>query len=264
MSPKYLYAFWSKIEDGLKKTSKIFLMLDYDGTITPIAKKPDLALLDSKTKEILKKIISKKERFRVAIVSGRSIKRLKQLIGLRGLYYVGVHGLEIKGPNLSFIHKDATKTKPLLVEVYKDLVKKLSKVEGVLVENKGLTIAIHYRLASKESIPFIARKVLEAKSNAGLKLLKGKKVFELAPPINWGKGNATLILLERFGFKFTPVYFGDNKTDEDAFKALKNMGLTVVVGKKRSSTAEYYVKNIDEVLRFLQKLLFSNAFRKPF
>lgn len=256
MSPKYLYAFWSEVKNSLKKTSKIFLMLDYDGTIVPIAKKPDLALLDSKTKKILKKIILRKKRFRVAIVSGRSIKRLKQLIGLRDLYYVGVHGLEIKGPNLSFVHRTAVKIRPLLVEVYKELVKKLDKVEGVLVENKGLTITIHYRLASRRSIPFIAKRVIEAKNNAGLKLLKGKKVFELAPPVDWGKGKATLVLLEKFGFKLTPVYFGDNRTDEDAFKALRNIGLTVVVGKKRKSTAKYYVKNVGEVLKFLQRIIF--------
>ncbi len=256
MSPKYLYDHWFKIEANLRRTSKIFLMLDYDGTITPIVKKPELAVLKPKTRKILKKIVLNKEKFKVAIISGRSIKQLKKLVSLSGLYYVGVHGLEIRGPRLNFTHKDAAKFKPLLVKLRGEIAKDLGKISGVLIENKGLSIAIHYRLTPKKNLPFIFKSIFKIQARyESLKLLRGKKVFEVLPQVEWDKGSAALFLLKKHGSNFTPIYFGDDKTDENVFKVFRGKGLTIVVGKRRNSLAEYYVKNISEVQKFLQKLL---------
>ncbi|RLI06066.1 trehalose-phosphatase [Candidatus Bathyarchaeota archaeon] len=255
MPPRSLYKNWFRVEEFFKKSSKIFLMLDYDGTIVPITKKPELAKLKNKAKKILLKLICKEDRFRVAIISGRSIHQLKQLINLKNLYYVGLHGLEIKGPSLKFTHELAIKTKPTIIRVRTELSRFLQKVNGVVLEDKGLTLAVHYRLVSSQDSPFVKRKVLEVQTKyEGLRLLKGKKVFEFIPDVDWDKGDAALYLLKSFDLKHTPVYVGDDKTDENAFKVLRNLGLTIVVGRKKNSIAEYYVKNVGEVLRFLQKV----------
>ena len=255
MSPKHLYRFWFEVEGRLKKESKIFLMLDYDGTIVPIAEKPELAILNPKVRLLLKNIVLRSGKFKVAIVSGRSIKDLKSFLGLKGIYYVGVHGLTVEGPNLKFTHREAVRVKPFIVKAYRDLAESLKGVSGVFVEDKGFTVAVHYRLA-KENRRIIRERVLSVKAKYGcFRLLEGKKVFELTPNIDWGKGDASLLLLKRFRFKHFPIYVGDDKTDEDAFKKLKDKGLTVVVGRKRFSEAKYYVKNVREVWFLLQKLL---------
>ena len=254
MSPEYLYDSWFKIEKKLKETSKIFLMLDYDGTIAPIVKKPELAKLNPKTKKILRKLLGK-DRLKIAIVSGRSITQLKKFVSLKGLYYVGVHGLEIAGPSINFKHPDAVKLKPILVKAYKATIKKMGEIKGVLVENKGLTFAVHYRLTSKKDVLKIRKKIREIHVKySGLKILKGKKVLEFIPNLKWDKSSAVQFLLEKFDFNFFPIYFGDDLTDESVFKTFKNKGLMVVVGKRKNSAAKYYVKNVGEVLSFLDKI----------
>ena len=90
-----------------------------------------------------------------------------------------------------------------------------------------------------------------------IKINSGKKVYEIRPPIMWDKGKVALWLLARQQFllernKILPVYIGDDVTDEDAFKALKKKGLTIFVGERASSEAEYYLKTTEEVAEFLR------------
>ena len=85
-------------------------------------------------------------------------------------------------------------------------------------------------------------------------MLRGKKVLELVPNIHWDKGKAALFLLEKFNKTCLPVYVGDDVTDETAFNALKEYGITIRVGKSKQTQAEYYLRGQWEVLRLLQYL----------
>ncbi len=256
---KYLLSEWRKLRGRFAK-GNFLIFLDYDGTLAPIAKTPERAVLSPKAREILEKLVSS-SRCKVAIVSGRSLADIKRRVGVKGILYVGNHGLEIEGPRIK--HKIFTDPKYLsiLAGIRDKLAGELSGINGVIVEDKGLTLALHYRMVRddlrlKVQTAFHESTILPAVKNQ-IKKRSGKMVLEIHPPINWDKGKAVLWLLARWKYLFSgrgvlPVYLGDDLTDEDAFRALKNKGITGRVGKAGSSAAGYYLRDHREVLKFLE------------
>jgi len=240
----------------LARAEKIIFFLDYDGTLTPIRKKPPLAVISKNAKALLKKI-SREKWAKIFIISGRSLKNVKNLIGINSLHYSGNHGMELGGPSLKYTNPAAGKIKPRIDKCFRHLKKKL-KIKGVILENKGYSLSVHYRLAAPEKIPGI-RKILERtiwdfRADKKIKITEGKKVLELRPNIKWHKGMLLSWVLERVKGKFTlPIYIGDDITDEDAFRALGKRGLAILVSRARKKTAAHYRLNSPkEVLDFLK------------
>jgi alpha,alpha-trehalase len=236
---------------------KYILFLDYDGTLTPIVKKPSLAVL-SKTRRAAVKKISK--RLLTAVISGRMLSDLKKRVGVTGIYFAGNHGFEIEGPKFSLTHPKALQAKPLIRQIKLKLRKKLKGVKGIIVEDKMLTLSLHYRMARAKDLNRIkkifsdtTRPFLRSKK---IRITYGKKVFEIRPNISWNKGHAVLWFLRKLGKgkKLLPIYIGDDRTDEDAFMALKSRGITIRVGRSKKTHAEYYVKDVDAVYKTVQLL----------
>jgi trehalose-phosphatase len=259
---EYLFSHWDKLKNRLSDKS-IPLFLDYDGTLTPIAETPDKALISREAKDLLNKL-SKKSHCSVAIISGRSLSDIKGLVGLKDIIYAGNHGLEIEGPKIKFESQVSPRLKSIIRNIYEDAVTRFSKIKGVLIEDKGLTISVHYRLVDEKDTqeflsifneitdPYIVRDKI--------KINFGKKVYEIRPPVMWDKGKVVLWLLARQQFlsgenKIFPVYIGDDITDNDAFKVLKNKGLTIFVGESNVSDASYYLKDTEEVTECLFRIL---------
>ncbi|MEK7867994.1 MAG: trehalose-phosphatase [Candidatus Omnitrophota bacterium] len=259
---EHLFFQLNKLKSALKDKF-IFIFLDYDGTLTPIVQSPDKAIIPRKTKEILRGL-SKNPHCRVSIISGRALKDIKNKIGLEGIIYAGNHGLEIDGPKIKFKSPVSSGYMTILKKIKAILKKKLSKIKGVIIEGKGLTLSVHYRLVDTKDAWLVKTIFHEALihyivSNK-VKIRPGKKVLEIRPPIEWDKGKIVLWLLARWKFILNgtpciPIYIGDDATDEDAFKALKNTGLTVFVGDPGNSRAKYYLKNTQEVTEFLEQIL---------
>lgn len=234
---------------------KYIILLDYDGTLTEIVKKPSLAKLTSARRYFLKQL-ARHKKIIIGIVSGRSLKDVKSKVKVPGIYYIGNHGFEMEGPKLKRLHPKAKKFKPLLKKIARQLNCQLKQIKGIMVEDKGLTLSVHYRLAKKTAeknarqILFkVLQKYLRAKQ---VKLTFGKKVFEIRPPLSWHKGKAVTWILKSLKIgKAIPFYFGDDETDEDAFRALKKKGITIRVGKRRGTAAQYLFKNVDQVYNFL-------------
>jgi trehalose-phosphatase len=259
---KYLFDHWKIIKNELDKKI-VFLFLDYDGTLAPIAETPDKAAIPKETRELLKEI-SGDPRLRLAIISGRSLSDIKRAIGLKNVSYAGNHGLEIESPKLKFKSQVSPRLKEVIRNIYEELLLKVSKIKGAILEDKGLTVSLHYRLVADRDMPglkCIMRKATEPfLARDEIKVSEGKKVFEIKPQVKWTKGNVVLWLLARQQLalgadKLFPVYIGDDVTDEDGFRALKNKGLTIFVGKPKPSEAAYYVKNTKEVVKFMKQLL---------
>ena len=259
---EYLFDCWRKIKEELNEKF-VFLLLDYDGTLTPIVETPGQALIPDETKTILDEIAANSH-FGVAIISGRSLSDLKSIVGLSEVIYAGNHGLEIEGPKIRFESRISPDSKSVIRHIADEVKIRLSKIKGVLIEDKGLTISAHYRLVDAKDTqeflsvfheitePYIVRKQI--------RITSGKKVYEVRPPVLCDKGKVVLWLLARQQFmtgekSVFPVYIGDDVTDEDAFKALQNKGLTIFVGEAGNSQAHYYLKNTDEVAVFLNRLL---------
>jgi len=259
---EYLFSQWDKVKTKLFNR-RIALFLDYDGTLTPIVKTPEKAVISRENRRILEKVAGCPG-FSVAVISGRALDDIKKLVGIKGIVYCGNHGFEIEGPGIKFSKAVGRKCKASLGRIRDGLKKRLSGIRGVYVEDKGPTLSIHYRLVSKKSQPLVAMLFKSAvklyAAGRKIRITAGKKVFEVRPYSEWNKGKIMLRLLARQRFiskKSRPfaVYIGDDATDEDAFKALEARGLTVFVGRPRPSYADYYLKDTKEVYKFLKMLL---------
>ena len=261
---KYLFSYWKKIKE-LLRGKLICLALDFDGTLVPIARTPDKAVMPKKTKDLLRRL-SKKTNCRIAIISGRTLKDILKRVGLRNIIYVGNHGFEIKGPKITFKSPISVRYRKILEEIKNRLNDSLSSVEGVLIEDKEFSLSLHYRLVDKKSVSKVKTEFYAALLSHQLKndvrVKPGKMVLEVVPPVAWNKGKVVLWLLEQRIFtmpnkkkKVFPVYIGDDVTDEDAFESLKNKGLTIFVGKPYNTKARFYLNDTKEVTMFLTKVL---------
>ena len=233
------------------------VFLDYDGTLTSIVDRPELAVLSEDIRAVVRELA---EHCHVAIVSGRDRVDVERLVGLDGLIYAGSHGFDIAGPGgLSKEHERAADFLPALDRAEKRLRWKTAGIEGALVERKKFAIAVHYRLVADDQVAPLDRAVeAVAAEIPDLRRTAAKKVFALRPRVDWDKGRAVLWLLTALGLDredVLPFYLGDDETDEDAFTALKGGGLGILVADTdRPTAAEYLLADPQEVGRFLGDL----------
>lgn len=247
-----------KITALLKKSPVKILMLDFDGTLTPIVKSPKEAVLSTEIKDLLKEL-SRKKGFYVAIISGRNLNDLKNKVGIKNLIYGGNHGLEGRMLNKKFNFPIPAKYLKDIQQLKQKLKKITAGFNGTFIEDKGAVLSFHYRLAPRKSIPDIKllfNKFIRLYAKGGLvKVLAGKKVYEIFPNVNWDKGAFANLLIKKISLitKEVPVtlFIGDDKTDEDVFQTLEDE-ITIRVGRSRQSNAKYDLKNTKEVFKFLE------------
>jgi trehalose 6-phosphate phosphatase len=247
---------WDEIEQRLAgRRPAVFL--DYDGTLAPIASRPELATLPEPTRAVLRRLAG---RGPVALLSGRGREDVAALVGLDELTYAGSHGFDIAGPTLRREVGDGIPER--IDQASTELRERLAGIDGVLVEPKRFSVAIHFRLVRYEDLPRIERAVdAVAARLPDLRKVSGKKIFELRPALDWDKGHALLWLLETLHPaadgqpEAVPLYMGDDVTDEDAFRAIANRGIGVLVAEEpRETAASYSLRDPDEVRAFLEQL----------
>ena len=236
------------------------LFLDYDGTLAPIARTPDAAVMPARTGDILRQLATLGT---VAIISGRDRIDVERMVGIPGLVYAGAHGFDIGGGALGErTHSIGSDFAAALAAVRRHLETSLADIDGALIEVKSKSIVVHYRLAAEPDVPVIKAAVRGAMGGAtGLRLMSGKKVLEILPAIDWNKGRAVLWLIE--ALKLTAentavIYIGDDVTDEDAFKAVATCGIGIRVvdadGYDNDTAATYRLGDTGEVAHFLAVL----------
>jgi len=259
---KYLFDHWEQIKKELHHKYILFLF-DFDGTLTPITKTPQQAVLGEGTRTLLKKLTLYPD-CTLAIVSGRSLEDIEGKVGLKNIIYVGNHGLEIQGPQISFESPVSVSSKAAIRQIYDEMAAKLASLPGALVEDKGVAVSVHYRLVDsckmRDFLSIFSEVTEPYLAHRKIKITEGKRVYEIKPVLPWDKGKIALWLLMRQQFlikdkKVLPVYFGDDLADEEAFGALKNRGLTVFVGETKSSKAAYFVRNPEETAGFIKQFL---------
>ncbi|MEJ2516139.1 MAG: trehalose-phosphatase [Gammaproteobacteria bacterium] len=249
----------SQAEEILRRLGgrQLVVLLDYDGTLSPIAPRPEDAALPAETRRVLGDL---GERYRTAIISGRSLADLRDLIGIEPLIYVGNHGLEIQGPPGSGIHRNLAEDFVADVAAAAgELKTSLADIDGSLVEDKRYSLSVHYRLVAPEDVAAVESAVDAAVArHPRLEKRHGKKVFELRPALEWDKGKAVRWLLELVDGAdagMLPVYLGDDVTDEDAFRELTDDGVGVLVSEEaRETAATHRLRDTGEVRRFLARL----------
>jgi alpha,alpha-trehalase len=239
---------------------RIAVFLDYDGTLTPIVDKPEMAVLAPSMRALVKALA---DRLPVAIVSGRDRQDVHRLVGLDSLIYAGSHGLDIAGP-IAAAYDGCGEYREMLVEAGKRLRRELTNVGGVLVECKRCSVAVHYRLVPEPERPRIMAAVdAVLAGQTELRATAGNMVIEIQPKVNWNKGKAVSWILRALNLEtadVVPIFIGDDITDEDAFAAIDGRGIGVVVSgpsANRATAAGYRIDGPEEVgvfLRFLAEM----------
>lgn len=245
-----------EIRQKLKGFTPI-LFLDYDGTLCPIVKDPDKAIMSDEMKSILSRLANK---VTVAVVSGRDRADVQQKVDLEQVVFAGSHGFDIEGPNgLAMQYEGGQKAQPALDEATQNLNSKIGNITGIHIERKKYAIAVHYRNVADEQVDKVRVAVKEELDRQDkLKGGGGKKILELKPNIDWHKGRATEWLLDKLnpeGKKILPIFIGDDLTDEDGLEAVHNRGIGILAGEHGEKTwAHYRVEDVEEVKDFLQEL----------
>jgi trehalose-phosphatase len=223
---------------------RLLLCCDYDGTLVEFASNPQAVGLDEKRRHLLT-ILAAKPDLTLAIVSGRRLADLKARVGVADACYAGLHGFEVECGGRRLMHPEAAAARGLLQVLARSLRAHVADLDGVLVENKDLSVALHVRAASPESrerAEAIFRRMSTPHLESGsLKLMRGSCVFELMPNVDCGKGDAVRLLrrtLEQDGHPVWPVYIGDHVTDADAVHAVEPDGIAIAVGD-RAASAEW-------------------------
>ncbi|XP_008795570.2 probable trehalose-phosphate phosphatase 6 [Phoenix dactylifera] len=262
-----------KIFDEITAASngkQIVMFLDYDGTLSPIVDDPDLAFMSENMRSAVREVA---RRFPTAIVSGRCRDKVYSFVQLAELYYAGSHGMDIKGPAKQPKHtkakakavlfQPASEFLPTIDSVYKALVTKTESTHGAKVENNKFCVSVHFRCVDEKKWGALAEQVRSVlKDYPELRLTQGRKVLEIRPPIKWDKGKALEFLLESLGFAdcndVLPIYIGDDRTDEDAFKVLRDrgQGIGILVSKlPKETSASFSLGEPAEVMNFLRRLV---------
>jgi trehalose 6-phosphate phosphatase len=238
--------------EAWRRTGALVLLLDFDGTLAPIVDHADDAAMPPATRAALERLRAMPG-VAVAIVSGRGLADVRARAALDGVPYAGNHGMEIEGAGPLRIHPEARAARPSLEAVAAWLAPRLPAVPGAFLEDKGLTLSVHYRLAEPGAGPRI--RALAEEATAGrtdVALTEGKKVLEVRPRVDWHKGRAVAFLLAHLRPpRGAPVlYLGDDRTDEDAFRALAEggRGEGVLVAEAPGETAAgAWLRSPDEV-----------------
>ncbi len=231
------------------------ILLDYDGTLTPIAAKPELAILDAGVRDLLRRLETVAT---VGIITGRDMATIRNLIGVDGLAVASDHGFDVLLP-------DGHRTTVPGAEVYGAVIDALGSaaetalegLEGAMVEVKPYSVAIHFRQTPDAQVAAVEAAVGDViRDFPQFRAAPGKKVLELRPDMDWHKGSALLAIIEALGVDpDRTLFIGDDVTDEDAFRALGDRGTTILVAEEpRQTAARYRLRNTGEVARLLAQI----------
>jgi trehalose-phosphatase len=253
---KHLLEDWENVQNRIREAQTLFLFLDYDGTLTPIESSPELAFCPQEVRLLLGKLRDLPKVY-PAIISGRYLEDIREKVGVSGITYVGNHGLSIQNP-VGIHKKKLSPTRRKEFDILSQALKEsLGQIPGILFEDKGLILAIHYRNVAQEYFVRIHNTIEETleKWKERWKIAYGKMVYEVQPNVDFNKGKAVRDILKSYPpFGLLSIYLGDDLTDEDAFRALKGRGITVFVGPGwLKSEAEYYLKDPGQVQEFLHR-----------
>lgn len=240
---------------------RLLLFLDFDGTLTPIVSRPDRVRLKASVRGLLRRLA---KAMPIVIVSGRALSELQRLVGVPALRYVASHGLVYREPGAKVRWFGRPASRRHVRGWVLALERAAKGIAGALVEDKESSVALHDRSVRPADRRTLRRRALRALEPwlAGRQaaLIHGKRVLEVRPAASWNKGTAVARLLnEPWARGRSPVYFGDDRTDFDAFRVLRGRGLSVRVGGRRSVAGEAAWLNSPEAVESLLRWLLAQV-----
>lgn len=235
----------------------LILALDYDGTLAEITPEPERAFPYGDIRESLGRIIASRQKIVPAIITGRRLEAARRLLGIeQGLFFSGVHGLQLAEPDGATRYSaEAIACAADLEKARRWLDENVPKDRGFRIEDKEITVGLHYRAAAPAAAVVLGAALSRfvAASTPKLKLMQLKMLLE-AMPRAASKGRAIAALKQLTPAEYVMAYFGDDRTDEDAFAALEPKDIGVLVGPKRETLAQYRVSDPAAVADELRRL----------
>ena len=262
---KPLAVDWKAVAPTIAQADRLLLACDFDGTLAPIASRPEDARILPESAEALSKLADLPS-CSVAIVSGRALADVRALAGIDGVIYSGNHGMEIQGPGIDATDGAASSLRPVMQRLRQQLATIVGRYEGAFVEDKSLSLSVHYRLApdhlENEFETAVHRACKDILASGDVIVVRGKKVLDIRPAVAWHKGKAMRFLRETAdemasGRAHLPIYIGDDTTDEDAFREVNAAGgVSVFVGPHdRQTEADWRLDSPTDVTWFLGAVL---------
>ncbi len=234
------------------------VLLDFDGTLSPIVDEPSAAALADGAADALRALAAQCD---VVVLSGRDLADLWSRVRLFGLWYAGSHGFELSAPDGSRYHNEtAEATIGVLEQVAAELRDRFALLDAVAVEHKRYSVAVHYRNAAPGVVREVTATVHTIGNRSGLRVINGRKVTELQPNVAWDKGKALRWIVHRIAGADVrlPIYIGDDLTDEEAFDALRYDGMGIVIRNgdegDRGSAARFALDGPTAVREFTERL----------
>jgi trehalose 6-phosphate phosphatase len=245
--------------------SPLILMLDIDGTLAPLQPRPEDAFVPELTRRAVVTLVDSMD-VHVALVTGRAAADGRRVAGIDGVWVIGNHGIESINPaGEAVVDASAAPYRDDIAAAVDELTALLGSIAGVRVEDKTWTLSVHFRLADPAIEPRLRATMDEVAHKHGLRMIRGKKIFELRPPIHVHKGTAVVELSRLIAgpsLVASLFYAGDDRTDEDAFRALRSAAphaVTVRVGgsadDQTAATAAEFTVPDEEALRGLLEWL---------
>lgn len=257
MTPAREPDLWKDSARRLQQAERVAVLSDFDGTLAPIVPHPSAARLPDSVRQGLKRL-ARCARARVVLVSGRPLADLRRLARVRGLWYVGSHGLETARPGA----RRVLHASPAECREMKNLARRLQSclrsLGGVWVERKPASVTIHFRQA-RPGVARRARRIAQEevrRTNPAVRLQAGKKVFEFLPVRDVSKATAVVALLAHWprpGRGWLIFYLGDDAADERVFQQLGRRAISICVGRRRTR-AHYRLATPAAVGAFLNRL----------
>jgi len=249
-----LFDTWTAFARRLRG-AHVCVLSDYDGTLAPGGPGPEPARLPGETLKQLQRL-SALRRVTLGILSGRSVAELRSLVQIDQAWYAGLHGHEIRNPQglerRWYTRREARRIAALADRLERDL----AGVPGVRIERKGGGMAVDYGQVPGDRVRDAQEAVLRTwkTEGQGLRLMPGERELEILPAENRTKGTAVRFILGKIRGSVLPVYFGDDRTDLDAFRALRGTGISIGVGDVSSPYLEYRVKDPAAVGKALERI----------
>lgn len=250
LATPHLFSHWNQIEKRIRRNKRVALFLDFDGTLVRIAPKPEAVRLEEWTRGALKKLAAHRN-VTLTVISGRRRSELQQYIGVPRLKYMGLYGWESDGKK-----RVPFGSRVALARALVELVNDARLFPGVWIEPKHNSFSIHLLAAGPEARRGMKEQVRKRISPLRdvLKAMINLRDVEVAPAAIGDKGVAVRKLLAAPALRGAlPIYFGDDLSDEPAFAAARN-GISVLVGKRRATRAQFSVRGPAEVTVALSKL----------
>lgn len=233
------------------------VFFDFDGTLSDIVDDPDAARPVAGAVDALAALAAQCP---VAVLSGRDLADVRARVGLDGIWYAGSHGFELIGPDGAHHQNDAAVDAVLvLAAAAGSLTEQLGAIPGIMVEHKRFAVAVHYRNVARDRVGEVLAAVRDTGRRRGLRVTTGREVIELRPEIDWDKGRTLRWLLDRMTGVRTPLFLGDDITDEDAFDAVTELGgIGIIVRHNddgdRATAARYALDSPAQAAEFTARL----------